>query len=59
MHFIDELKTCGGHVLDVSFKDISIKVSIKNELKLILPKDEDFNNYSFNNDLDAIKKVEE
>lgn len=59
MHFIDELKTCGGHVLDLSFKDISIKVSIKNELKLILPKEEDFNNYSFNNDLDAIKKVEE
>ena len=59
MHFISSDKRFGGHLLDVSFKNIKVELSIKSELKLILPNNISFNNENFDVKSDVIKKVEE
>lgn len=59
MHFISKDKLIGGHVLDLSFDDINIDISVKSNFKLILPTNNDFVLSDVNNDKDVIKKVEE
>ena len=59
MHFISSDKTTGGHLLDVIFQNVNVLISIKNELKLILPNNNDFNKEKFDVKSDVIKKVEE
>ena len=59
MHFISSDKKIGGHVLDLSFDEITIEVSIKNEFKLILNENKDFVLSNLECDKDKIKTVEE
>lgn len=59
MHFIDSKKEVGGHVLDVSFDNIEIEVSVKNKYELILPTSNEFNNTNYSLDKKIIKKIEE
>lgn len=59
MHFISKNKKIGGHVLDLSFNDLNIDMSIKTEFKLILSSDADFINYNIDGNSDRLKKVEE
>ena len=59
MHFISKNKKIGGHVLDLSFNDLNIDMSIKTEFKLILSSDSEFINYNIDGNIDRLKKVEE
>lgn len=59
MHFISSDFKYGGHVLDVSFDNIEIEVSVKNKYELILPTSNEFNNTNFSLDSEIIKKIEE
>ena len=59
MHFVSFDKKIGGHILDLSFNDLNIDVSIKTEFKLILPSTSEFINYDIDGNKERIKKVEE
>ena len=59
MHFISKNKLVGGHILDLSFENLNIDVSIKSEFKLILSSNNEFINYDIKNNSEKIKKVEE
>lgn len=59
MHFISSDKTIGGHILDLSFDELNIDISVKSEFKLILSNNSDFINYDIDGNKEKIKKVEE
>ena len=59
LHFIDMDKYVGGHVLDISFEEIEVLISIKKEFSLVLPNTTDFNTKDFLIDKELVKKVEE
>lgn len=59
MHFVSCDKKIGGHILDLSFNNLNIDVSIKTEFKLILPETSEFINYDIDGNSEKIKKVEE
>lgn len=59
MHFISKNKLFGGHILDLSFDDLTVEVSIKSEFKLILSKSDEFVKKEINSSKELIKKVEE
>ena len=59
MHFISSDKKIGGHILDLSFDNLNIDISVKSEFKLILPINNEFINYDIDGNSEKIKKVEE
>ena len=59
MHFIDSKFKVGGHVLDVSFTELEIEVSVKEKYELILPNSNEFNETNYLVDKEVIKKIEE
>lgn len=59
MHFLSKDLSCGGHVLDLSFNELTIETSIKSDFNLILPNNDKFNNHNVVVNNTIIKKVEE
>jgi acetolactate decarboxylase len=59
MHFISSDKIYGGHVLDLSFDNLNIGISVKNEFKLILDNKQEFIEKDLSANIEKIKKVEE
>ena len=59
IHFLDEAKSFGGHVLAVSAKqDVALGVSVCTNLQIELPQSEEFGARDLEDDAEGLKKVE-
>ena len=59
MHFIDEERSKGGHVLEVRSKgNVKVEIAVCSNVHVELPTSEDFNNASLITDDEGVKGVE-
>jgi alpha-acetolactate decarboxylase len=58
IHFISEDRTCGGHVLEFSARDVKVGVSVISTVHLELPKDAEFNKAKLESNDAGIRAVE-
>jgi acetolactate decarboxylase len=42
LHFIDQQRTGGGHLLEIEGRDLTLQISAENDLRLALPENADF-----------------
>ncbi|KAK4910714.1 hypothetical protein LTR49_020653 [Elasticomyces elasticus] len=58
LHFINDERTVGGHVLELQADEVEIQIAVANNIHVELPTSEDFNSASLNTDDEGVKKVE-
>ena len=58
MHFINNDRTVGGHVLEVTAKEVEMQMAVASNVHVELPTSEDFNSAKLVTDDAEVKKVE-
>lgn len=58
LHFINEDRTAGGHVLEVEAKQVEMKMAVASNVHVELPTSEDFDAATLITDDEGVKKVE-
>ncbi|KAK6408183.1 hypothetical protein LTR81_017402 [Elasticomyces elasticus] len=58
LHFINDERTAGGHVLELQADEVEIQIAVANNVHIELPTSEDFNSASLNTDDEGVKNVE-
>ncbi|EME89214.1 uncharacterized protein MYCFIDRAFT_28049 [Pseudocercospora fijiensis CIRAD86] len=58
LHFINEERTKGGHVLEVRAKEVEMKMAVASNVHVELPTSEDFNAAALVTDDEGVRKVE-
>lgn len=58
LHFINDERTAGGHVLEVKAKKVTMKMAVASDVHVELPTTEDFNAAKLVTDDEGVKQVE-
>lgn len=58
LHFLNDSKDFGGHVLEVTTENVQIEIDVCNEFHLTLPETEAFSNAGMPRDAEALQQVE-